>query len=123
GFDPAMWMYAEDLDLCWRLRQKGWSTRYVPEATATHEVAASTGQRWDEAERLQRTQAATYGWLAKRRGERAARRTALAYAVGPAARIPLLPVGAGGDRTRFGWRLERQKAYAKAHAANVIRPR
>ena len=28
GFDGGLWMYAEDLDLGWRMRQAGWFTRY-----------------------------------------------------------------------------------------------
>jgi N-acetylglucosaminyl-diphospho-decaprenol L-rhamnosyltransferase len=32
GFDERQWMYAEDLDLGWRLRQAGWATRYEPRA-------------------------------------------------------------------------------------------
>src|SRR4051794_8953515 len=32
GFDESVWMYAEDLDLCWRARPTGWAIRYVPPA-------------------------------------------------------------------------------------------
>ena len=30
GFDPRQWLYAEDLDLGWRLRQAGWATGTSP---------------------------------------------------------------------------------------------
>ncbi len=36
GFDPAFYMYLEDVDLCWRLRQAGWGVAYVPGAAVTH---------------------------------------------------------------------------------------
>ncbi len=36
GLDERFFLYAEDVDLCLRLRQAGWRLRYVPEATACH---------------------------------------------------------------------------------------
>jgi N-acetylglucosaminyl-diphospho-decaprenol L-rhamnosyltransferase len=36
GFDEGYWMYMEDLDLCYRFAQAGWSTWYEPGATAIH---------------------------------------------------------------------------------------
>lgn len=45
GFDESYWMYAEDLDLCLRLRHKGWRILYWPEVTATHLKGASSGSR------------------------------------------------------------------------------
>ena len=34
--DPALFMYKEDIDLCWRFRRRGWACWYVPEAVAYH---------------------------------------------------------------------------------------
>ena len=42
GFDEAYFMYAEDVDLCWRLGQDGWSAGYVPAAEVTHRQGGST---------------------------------------------------------------------------------
>jgi N-acetylglucosaminyl-diphospho-decaprenol L-rhamnosyltransferase len=42
GFDPAYFMYLEDVDLCWRLRQAGWGVGYEPAAHVTHEQGVST---------------------------------------------------------------------------------
>lgn len=42
GFDPAYFLYAEEVDLCWRLRAAGWEVLYDPRARATHSGAAST---------------------------------------------------------------------------------
>jgi N-acetylglucosaminyl-diphospho-decaprenol L-rhamnosyltransferase len=36
GFDPSYFMYLEDVDLCWRLRQAGWAIAYEPRAKVTH---------------------------------------------------------------------------------------
>jgi N-acetylglucosaminyl-diphospho-decaprenol L-rhamnosyltransferase len=36
GFDSTFFMYMEDVDLCWRLRGKGWSVAYEPAAQITH---------------------------------------------------------------------------------------
>jgi GT2 family glycosyltransferase len=41
GFDERYFLYWEDADLCRRLRQIGWSTRYVPRAIVRHPGAAS----------------------------------------------------------------------------------
>ena len=36
GFDDAMWLHAEDLDLAWRLKQARWGTWYEPSARVRH---------------------------------------------------------------------------------------
>lgn len=43
GFDAGLFLYYEDTDLSWRLRAAGWQVRYVPEAVAWHQHAASSG--------------------------------------------------------------------------------
>lgn len=67
GFDERQWMYAEDLDLGWRLAGAGWPTRYVPGAVLDHESAASTTQLFGP-ELAPHWQRSTYGVLARRRG-------------------------------------------------------
>lgn len=42
-FDEGFWMYMEDLDLCYRFREAGWTTWYEPSVTATHAKGASSG--------------------------------------------------------------------------------
>jgi hypothetical protein len=44
AFDPDFFMYGEDLDLCFRLKQGGWKIFYVPAAVATHVKGASSRQ-------------------------------------------------------------------------------
>lgn len=36
GFDPAFFMYMEDVDLCWRMGHAGWGIAYQPAAAALH---------------------------------------------------------------------------------------
>ncbi len=45
GFDPAYFLYVEDVDLGVRLRAAGWRLRYLPAAQVVHRGAASTAQR------------------------------------------------------------------------------
>jgi N-acetylglucosaminyl-diphospho-decaprenol L-rhamnosyltransferase len=45
GFDQAVFMYGEDLDLCRRLREAGHPGRYVPSARALHVKGAANIQR------------------------------------------------------------------------------
>jgi len=43
-FDEGFFMYAEELDLCWRIREAGWQVWYTPDATIVHHAGASTQQ-------------------------------------------------------------------------------
>jgi GT2 family glycosyltransferase len=42
GFDERFFLYWEDADLCRRLRHRGFEIRYVPGATAVHQVGGSS---------------------------------------------------------------------------------
>ena len=42
-FDPAFFVYSDEVDLCKRLRDAGWATLYVPGAVAIHHEQLSTG--------------------------------------------------------------------------------
>lgn len=43
-FDERFFMYFEDVDLAWRLRLRGWKSRYAPGARALHRGSASAGE-------------------------------------------------------------------------------
>jgi N-acetylglucosaminyl-diphospho-decaprenol L-rhamnosyltransferase len=73
GFDPAYFMFVEDVDLCWRLGQAGWRVVFAPVTEVVHAIGASVGRRrtrmvWEHARSLDR-------FFARR------------YAVGPLARL------------------------------------
>ena len=43
-FDPGMFLYAEDTDVDWRARRRGWRCWYVADAVALHRGSRPTGQ-------------------------------------------------------------------------------
>jgi GT2 family glycosyltransferase len=88
GFDDTQWLYAEDLDLGWRLRQQGWPTVYVPAARVRHAVSAATSAAFGE-DRVARAQARTYAWMLRRRGPARMRAAAGMNLAGAAARAVL----------------------------------
>ncbi len=119
GFDPSQWLYAEDLDLAWRLRRAGWSTRYVPGARVEHAVSAAARERWDDHERALRTQRSAYAWMLARRGRIRTRTVALAHLVGPATRSRVLRALARVRPERFAARAEQQRRYAAMHRTGL----
>jgi GT2 family glycosyltransferase len=46
GFDERFFMYAEDLEWCWRARRRGWEIWFDPTARFTHVGNASGAQRY-----------------------------------------------------------------------------
>lgn len=45
GFDESFFLYAEEIDLCYRLHAAGWETHFTPEAKVIHIGGASTQHR------------------------------------------------------------------------------
>jgi GT2 family glycosyltransferase len=54
GFRETSFMYAEDIDLCWRVRSAGWRTRFVSHAEFTHLGGSSASVRWTDEEQWER---------------------------------------------------------------------
>lgn len=46
GFDETFFMYAEDLEWCWRVRRAGWRIRFEPQAVVRHVGNASAGKTY-----------------------------------------------------------------------------
>lgn len=44
GFEPALFLYGEDVDLSWRLRAAGWKLRYLPWASVIHDSYRHAGE-------------------------------------------------------------------------------
>jgi GT2 family glycosyltransferase len=113
GFDEAQWMYAEDLDLGWRLSEGGWLTRYEPRARVLHESGAATRPAFGE-DRTTRFMTATYGLLLRRGGRARMLATAALNVAGAAARVSwMTPLAAGSRR----WRgpLAANRRWLRAH--------
>ena len=85
GFDDQQWMYAEDLDLGWRIARAGYTTHYVPAARVLHHASAATTQAWGD-ERTLRWLRSTYAWMLRRRGLVRTRITAAINVAGAYAR-------------------------------------
>ena len=47
GFDPAFFMFSEEVDLCYRMRAAGWAVEFTPDAEFVHLGGASTKPVWD----------------------------------------------------------------------------
>lgn len=86
GFDEQLWMYAEDVDLCWRAAQAGWGTRYVPTARVHHSESAATNAAWGDDGKADRWNRATYLWMHRRLGGTRTRAVAATNVVGHALR-------------------------------------
>lgn len=100
GFDERQWMYAEDLDLGWRLSQAGWATRFEPRARVLHESGAATATAFGD-EQVSRFLAATYAMLSRRRGAARMRATAAINVAGAAGRAAWMsPLAAIAPRWR-----------------------
>ena len=44
AFDTRYWMYMEDLDLCWRFAEAGWTTWFEPSVSVVHTKAGTSGE-------------------------------------------------------------------------------
>jgi GT2 family glycosyltransferase len=109
GFDPQQFLYAEDLDIAWRMSQAGWHTRYLPDAIVHHVRSAAIAQLWGD-DRDFRAQRSAYAWMLRRRGVVFMRTVALLNTIGAALRAALAtPRGmlAGGDAGLHAWQLRR----------------
>lgn len=114
GFDETQWMYAEDLDLGWRLHRAGWSARYVPGARVAHYGGASTEQAFGS-DRTPRRMAATYGSLARRRGVAFTWATAAVSWAAHGTRAGLWAVPAASFPRRFAARRDRARHWRDIH--------
>lgn len=93
-FDDRQWMYAEDLDLGWRLSEAGWITRYEPRAWVLHAAGAATSVAFGS-DRVPRFMRETYAVIVRHRGLMRTWMTAGINVLGAAARIGWMTLLAG----------------------------
>jgi GT2 family glycosyltransferase len=55
-FDEKYFMYVEDIDLCYRMWQKGWEVHYMPYAEVLHHIAGSSRKKRSREEKSRRAQ-------------------------------------------------------------------
>lgn len=97
GFDEEQWMYAEDLDVCWRAHEAGWTVRYVPQARVHHALSVAAEKAFGNFDqRARKMVRQDYAWLARRRGAGAAWAVGAAEVVSLLARQAILSLG--GER-------------------------
>lgn len=65
-FDTGFFLYFEEVELCWRLRQAGWSVRHEPRSRVRHVGGVSTGIDYGRDHAEQRPALPRY-WFASRR--------------------------------------------------------
>jgi N-acetylglucosaminyl-diphospho-decaprenol L-rhamnosyltransferase len=53
GFDEQAYMYAEDLDLCWRAGEHGWKVWFTPDAAFVHLGNVASGRHWSNPRRAE----------------------------------------------------------------------
>lgn len=121
GFDEDQWMYAEDLDLCWRLARAGWATRYVPAALVAHALSAAAEQAFGE-QMSERWMAAVYAWMLRRRGMPITWLTALANAAEASTRLAVLTLLAYVDPDRWDPARRQARATLAVHRLGLRRP-
>ncbi|HEX3529717.1 MAG TPA: glycosyltransferase family 2 protein [Thermoanaerobaculia bacterium] len=118
--DEGFRFYAQDLDLCLRLRQAGWTVELVPEFRVLHHHGATIGRASGGSGRQNPELLWTdlLRWAGKHRGVAWARRVARALCAGAALRL----LGRGlatplvAAERRAGWR-EESGAFRRAAAA------
>ncbi|HVF58842.1 MAG TPA: glycosyltransferase family 2 protein [Thermoanaerobaculia bacterium] len=106
SLDERFRFYAQDLDLCLRLRDAGWGIALLADFRVLHHHGATIGKEAGAAEGRQHAELLwrdLLRWAAKRHGERWARRAALALWLGGTARLLSLRLrdvfaGGSGDR-------------------------
>lgn len=117
GFDPAYFLYGEELEWCWRIREAGWRISFRPEVRVIHRRGASSGAGGGPSQRAMRLALAGEAY-AVRRHRGVAYLTAFwgARLIGFAAEALLQGVVGlvGGDparRSRAAWALRAGRAW------------
>lgn len=112
GFDEHQWLYAEDMDLCWRLRRAGYEVLYTPDARIRHWENASTRPVFGDGF-IDQWMGATYAWMVRRQGiVRTWLTLAIRWAEASLRAAALLPL-ARRRPERWAFRLEHARGEAR----------
>lgn len=116
-YSERWFMYVEDLELCWRLQQRGWRRRLEADVEVVHVGGASADQAWG-VPAAERWMPASYDWFAESYGPGRMRAWAVINASGIAVRAAAARVRGGpGARDE----LRHQMQLLRVHAGAVRR--
>lgn len=118
GFARDQFIHAEDVDLAWRLRSAGWSTRYEPTARVLHAGSVATIEAFGLGLRGHWMDA-TYSWIARTRGVAIARAVAVINLAGSGARWLVLGAIAKLGAKRFAAPAATARAWTMAHRSGL----
>jgi GT2 family glycosyltransferase len=123
GFDPTLWLSAEDLDLGWRMREANWFTRYEPAAVVHHAESAATRTVWGDDLAIH-WQRCAYAWMLRRYGRGRTMVVGTLNLAGSGVRL-VVELALSGFRTderiRGLWRWTRVHLYAYASRRTLAR--
>jgi len=106
GFDAEQWMYAEDLDLGWRLAKAGWTTRYEPRAVVHHHESAASKVAFGGQEGVvDKWVRANHAWMVRRQGLARTWASSAITAAEAGLRVAALGLLARRSPERFGEKL------------------
>ena len=99
-WDEDYFMYCEDIDLCYRLMQSGWSRFYVPGATIQHHIGKSSD--WAQGQSIRRHHVAMWLFYRKHYMKGRGRLLAPVAALGIGARATLATLKLARGYARIG---------------------
>ena len=117
-YSERWFMYVEDMEICWRMRQDGWRVRLEPAVEVVHVGNVAGAKVWGGVAREERWIDALYDWYAATHGRAAASGYALTTCLSLLVKAAVL-LAARGDRER----LVRVRALLGIHARRVLDPR
>jgi N-acetylglucosaminyl-diphospho-decaprenol L-rhamnosyltransferase len=97
GFDERFFMYSEDLDLCYRVREAGFDCRYVPGAQITHHGGGSSRSARSMFS-IVMTRESIFRFLRFHRGQSVAWLYRAAMGISSLIRLPLIATSIGAKR-------------------------
>jgi GT2 family glycosyltransferase len=90
GFSPEYFIYGEDLDLCYKLKNAGWTLKYVDSAEVVHHGGQSTKSRSESGFGDVLIRQAVYNFVRKTRGAFYAKLCRMAICISAIIRISIL---------------------------------
>ena len=100
GFDESIFMYGEDVDLCYRIKEQGLEIVHVPDFSVVHYGGSSGRQAWTSAQREARIYDAIFYFQRKHFGRFSLLAVKSLCALGSLLRIAIYALWAASPRAR-----------------------